>query len=66
MMYRTPFFLRHDSNVTYARRVFGYAALGELGVVITNLALFVTYLGASVFTATLAASLGLKVTGILP
>ena len=46
MLYRTPFFLRHDPNVTYARRVFGYAALGEL--------------------ATLAASLALKLTGILP
>ena len=32
MLCRTPFFLRHDSNVTYARRVFGYAAMGELGV----------------------------------
>jgi len=66
MLNRTPFFLRHDPNVTYVRRVFGYAALGELGVVLTNLLLFVTCLGASVFTVTLAASLGLKVTGILP
>ena len=66
MLYRTPFFLRHDPNVTYARRVFGYAALGELGVVLTNLLLLVTCLGASVFTATLAASLGLKLAGILP
>jgi hypothetical protein len=66
MMYRTPFFLRHDPNVSVARRVFGYATLGELGVVLANLFLFVTYLGASVFTATLAASLGLKVAGILP
>ena len=41
-------------------------SLGELGVVLTNLLLFVTCLGASVFTVTLAASLGLKVTGILP
>ena len=66
MLNRTPFFLRHDPNFTYVRRVFGYAALGELGVVLTNLLLFVTCLGASVFTVTLAASLGLKVTGILP
>ena len=66
MLYRTPFFLHHDPNVTYARRVFGYAALGELGVALTNLFLFVTCLGVSVFTATLAASLGLKVTGVLP
>ena len=66
MMYRTPFFLRHDPNVSVARRVFGYATLGELGVVLANLFLLVTYLGAGVFTATLAASLGLKVTGILP
>jgi len=66
MMYRTPFFLRHDPNVSAARRVFGYATLGELGVVLANLFLFVTYLGASVFTATLAASFGLRVTGILP
>ena len=66
MLNSTPFFLRHDPNVTYVRRVFGYAALGELGVVLTNLLLFVTCLGASVFTVTLAASLGLKVTGILP
>jgi len=66
MLYRTPFFLRHDPNVSYARRVFGYAALGELGVVLTNLLLFVACLGASVFTATLAASLALKLTGILP
>ena len=66
MLNRTPFFLRHDPAVTYARRVFGYAALGEVGVVLTNLSLFVTCLGASVFTATLAASLGLKLTGILP
>jgi len=66
MLNRTPFFLRHDPAVTYARRVFGYATLGELGVVLTNLSLFVTCLGASVFTATLAASLGLKLTGILP
>ena len=66
MSYRTPFFLRHDPAVTCARRVFGYATLGELGVVLTNLFLFVTCLGVSVFTATLAASLGLKVTGVLP
>lgn len=66
MLCRTPFFLRHDPNVTYARRVFGYAALGELGVALTNLSLFVACLGASVFTATLAASLALKLTGILP
>jgi len=66
MLCRTPFFLRHDSNVTYARRVFGYAALGELGVALTNLSLFVACLGASVFTATLAAGLALKLTGILP
>jgi len=66
MLCRTPFFLRHDPNVTYARRVFGYAALGELGVVLTNLLLFVACLGASVFTVTVAASLGLKLTGILP
>jgi len=66
MLYRTPFFLRHDPNVSYARRVFGYATLGELGVVLTNLLLFVACLGASVFTATLAASLALKLTGILP
>jgi hypothetical protein len=66
MLYRTPFFLHHDPNVSVVRRVFGYATLGELGVVLTNLFLFVTYLGASVFTATLAASLGLKVSGILP
>ena len=66
MLNRTPFFLRHDPAVTYARRVFGYAALGEVGVVLTNLSLFVTCLGASVFTATLAASLGLKLTGIVP
>ena len=66
MLYHTPFFLRHDPNVSVARRVFGYATLGELGVVLTNLLLLVTYLGAGVFTATLAASLGLKVSGIMP
>jgi len=66
MLCRTPFFLRHDSNVTYARRVFGYAAMGELGVVLTNLSLFVACLATRVFTATLAASLALKLTGILP
>ena len=66
MMYHTPFFLRHDPNVSVARRAFGYATLDELGVVLTNLFLFVTCLGASVFTVTLAASLGLKVSGILP
>jgi len=66
MLNRTPFFLRHDPNVSVARRVFGYAALGELGVVLTNLFLFVTCLGASVFSVTVAASLGLKVSGILP
>ena len=66
MLHHTLFFLRHDPNVTVVRRVFGYATLGELGVVLTNLLLFVTCLGASVFTATVAASLGLKVTGILP
>ena len=66
MLNRTPFFLRHDPSVTYARRVFGYATLGEVGVVLTNLSLFVTCLGASVFAATVAASLGLKLTGILP
>ena len=41
MLYHTPFFLRHDPNVSVARRVFGYATLGELGVVLTNLLLFV-------------------------
>jgi hypothetical protein len=70
MLHRTPFFLRHDPNVSAVRRVFGHATLGELGVVLTNLFLFVTCLGASVFTVTLAAtlatSLGLKLTGILP
>ena len=66
MLNRTPFFLRHDPAVTYARRVFGYATLGELGVVLANLSLLVTCLGASVFVATFAASLGLKLTGILP
>jgi len=66
MLNRTPFFLRHDPNVSVARRVFGYATLGELGVVLANLFLFVTCLGASVFTVTVAASLGLKVSGILP
>jgi len=66
MLYRTPFFLRHNPNLTYACRVFGHATLGELGIVLTNLLLFVTCLGASVFTATLAASLGLKLAGILP
>ena len=66
MLHRIPFFLRHDPNVSIARRAFGYATLGELGVVLANLFLFVTCLGASVFTATLAASLALKLTGILP
>jgi len=66
MLIRTPFFLRHYPNVSAVRRVFGYATLGELGVVLTNLLLFATCLGASVFSATLAASLGLKLSGILP
>jgi len=66
MFYRTPFFLHHDPNVSAVRRVFGYATLGELGVVLTNLLLLVTCLGVSVFTATLAVSLALKLTGILP
>ena len=65
MSYRTPFFLRHDPNVSAVRRVFGYATLGELGVVLTNLLLLVAFLGASAFTATLAVSLALKVTRIL-
>ena len=66
MLYRTPFFLHHDPDVSVARQVFGYATLGELGIGLTNLLLLVTCLGASVFAVTFAASLGLKVTGILP
>ena len=66
MFNRTPFFLHHDPNVSYARRVFGHAGLGELGVVLINLLLFVACLGASVFAVTVAASLALKLTGILP
>jgi hypothetical protein len=57
MLYHTAFFLHYDPRDS---------TLSELSVVLANLLLFVTCLGASVFTATLAASLGLKLTGILP
>ena len=57
----TPFFLRHDPRVSMARRVFGFATLGALGVILTNLLIFVAYLGASVLTVIFC----LKLTGIL-
>jgi hypothetical protein len=57
----TPFFLRHDPRVSMARRVFGFATLGALGVILTNLLIFVAYLGASVLTVIFC----LKLTGVL-
>ncbi len=57
----TPFFLRHDPRVSMARRVFGFATLGALGVILANLLIFVAYLGASVLTVVFC----LKLTGIL-
>ena len=61
----TPFFLCHDPRVSMARRVFGFATLGALGVILTNLLIFVTYLGASVLTILLTVIFCLKLTGIL-
>lgn len=58
----TRFFLRHDPRVSMARRVFGFATLGALGVILTNLLIYVAFLGASVLTVIVC----LKLTGILP
>ena len=44
-----------------ARRVFGFATLGAVGVILANLLIFVAYLGASVLTVIFC----LKLTGIL-
>ena len=57
----TPFFLCHDPRVSMARRVFGFATLGALGVILANLLILVAYLGASVLTVIFC----LKLTGIL-
>lgn len=56
-----PFFLRHDPRVSAVRRVFGFATLGALGVILTNLLIFVAYLGASMLTVIFC----LKLTGVL-
>ncbi len=61
MKTHTPFFLGHDERVTMARRVFGCASFGALGVILANLLIYVAILAATVLTVACC----LQLTGIL-